>query len=96
MKSNEERNKPNSRERSSSPSDVPDNAKLLKNMFDIYLESNPVYRSDRKINEIEVRFGTNPNRNRNIQKVGKFFLLIPRSDVQLLSFGKSIFLIIFQ
>jgi hypothetical protein len=44
---------------------------LLEEMMNIYLANNPMYRDDKKINEIEIRFGTNPNRNRQIKPISK-------------------------
>ena len=41
----------------------------LKNMIENYLASNPMRRSDRKVNEIEIRFGSNNKKYKPISKI---------------------------
>jgi mRNA (guanine-N7-)-methyltransferase len=43
--------------------------KDLESMVDLYLASNPLYRNDGKINELEVRFGTNTKLAKPISKI---------------------------
>ena len=43
--------------------------KDLEKMVNLYLASNPVYRTDSKVNELEIRFGTNPKLSRPISKI---------------------------
>ena len=55
---------------SSIEKDLPKNPnKELEEMVNIYLASNPIRRIDRKINELEVRFGTNPKLSKPLSKI---------------------------
>jgi len=43
--------------------------KMLETMIDLYLATNPLVRPDRKINELEIRFGSNPKKGKYISKM---------------------------
>ena len=41
----------------------------LTKIINLYLESSPMYRTDQKVNEVEIRFGTNPYLSKPISKI---------------------------
>ena len=49
--------------------DTPNPKKQLETMIDLYLATNPLVRPDRKINELEIRFGSNPKKGKYISKM---------------------------
>ena len=52
-------------------SNQPNNQKMLEHVIDLYLESNPLRRQDKKTNEIEIRFGTKPKQKKNTPPITK-------------------------